>query len=68
MITVKDNPSLKRDERSNSIVNVDIEEMRKFKQMREENKNVHSLTAEVTGLKSEISDLKSLLGQVLSKL
>ena len=68
MITVKDNPSLKRDERSNSILNVDIEEMRKFKQMREENKNVHSLTAEVTGLKSEISDLKSLLGQVLSKL
>jgi hypothetical protein len=68
MITVKDNPSLKRDERSNSIVNVDIEEMRKFKQMREENKNVHSLSAEVTGLKSEISDLKSLLGQVLSKL
>ena len=68
MITVKDNPSLKRDERSNSIVNVDIEEMRKFKQMREENKNVHSLTAEVTDLKSEISDLKSLLNQVLSKL
>jgi uncharacterized protein YceH (UPF0502 family) len=67
MITVKDNPSLKRDERSNSILNTDIEEMRKFKQMREENTKVHSLSSEVTDLKSEISELKNLLRQVLSK-
>jgi uncharacterized protein YceH (UPF0502 family) len=67
MITVKDNPSLKRDERSNSIVNVDINEMRKFKQMREENNKTHSLSSEVADLKSELSELKNLLRQVLSK-
>jgi hypothetical protein len=65
MIQVKDNPNLVRDERSNSILNTNLDEMLKFKNNRNENSK---LSIEVNELKSEISDLKSLLNQVLSKL
>ena len=65
MIQVKDNPNLVRDERSNSILNTNLDELKKFKENRNENLK---LSIEVNELKSEISDLKSLLNQVLSKL
>jgi hypothetical protein len=65
MIQVKDNPNLVRDERSNSILNTNLDELKKFKENRNENLK---LSIEVNELKSEILDLKSLLNQVLSKL
>jgi|688.fasta_scaffold1979061_2 hypothetical protein len=65
MINVKDNPNLKRDERSNSILSTNIEELNNFKANREVNKK---LSHEVNELKSELSEIKSLLSQVLTRL
>lgn len=68
MITVKDNPSLVRDERSNSILNTNLEELKMFKLERLEQQKVHSLINEVDMLKTDVSEIKSLLFQILNKM
>jgi ribosomal protein L28 len=65
LISVEGNTSLKRDISSNAIVNIDKNSYEEYVIMRQ--KKIEERT-EIEIIKTEISELKTLLQQVISKL
>jgi hypothetical protein len=70
-VKVKDNDSLVRDVSSGAIINTNTAEYEAYLNRRKLNKEtrqqVHSNAAEIQELKSEISEIKSLLISLINK-
>jgi hypothetical protein len=64
LITVEGNPSLKRDPKTNAIVNTNNQGYEEYIRNRESKK---SQQEEIESIKTDIAELKSLLLQVLNK-
>jgi len=65
LIKVKDHSGLHRVEESGAIINASVEDYNKYKKKRE---SMLSQKKRLDNLENDISEIKSLLGQIASKL
>lgn len=72
LIRVKDNPHLARDEYSKAIINTDTKGYESYMNTRERMKRQQELllnnTQEIQNLKEDVSEIKNLLEQLVTKL
>jgi hypothetical protein len=64
LVSVEGNPSLKRDQNTNAIVNTNTQSYEEYIRNRE---NRQAQQSEIDSIKQEIAELKSLILQVLNK-
>lgn len=71
LIRVEDNPNLRRDAKTNAIVDVDSDAYKNYirnKQLRQEQQLKNTLFEErINNLESDISDIKRLLTQLVER-
>lgn len=71
-LKIKDNDKLIRDESSNAILNVDINSYNsyliQYKKKYNEIKKMKDYESQLNELKGEISDIKSMLSQIVNKM
>lgn len=60
-----DDPNFMRDESTNALINTNVTAYKLFKQQRAQIQNNQSLQEEVRDLRSEIDELKQLLGKLI---
>lgn len=67
---VEDHPNLIRDDATNAIINMDVTEYNNYKSLKKikdkEYERVQSLENEMTNIKDDLSEIKSLLKNLLS--
>jgi hypothetical protein len=66
-IPVLDNPTLVRDSQSKAILNTNVEGLKVHKQQREERMRVKRMLDEFDSVKSDLSEIKNLLKELLTK-
>lgn len=66
-LKVIDHPDLVRQKHSKAILNVDVKELNKYKQEREEKMRLKRLLDESDQMKSDIEEIKSLLRQLIGQ-
>ena len=66
-IKVKDHPNLVRDSQSNAILNVDNIALNKYKQERDRLLKLNRVVEEHEQIKNDISDIKSMLIELMEK-
>lgn len=66
-LKVVDHPDLVRQKDSKAILNVDVKELNKYKQERDEKMRLKRLLAESDQMKSDIEEIKSLLRQLIGQ-
>lgn len=60
-------PGLLRDPKTKAIINTNDQEYQRILETRKKAQEVNDLRSEVDGIKNDISDIKSMLTQLLSK-
>jgi len=63
-VKIEDNPNLVRDKESNAVLNTDLNALQKYKMKRNLDRQRDN---EISELKKEISEIKSLLYQMVNK-
>jgi len=63
-LKIEDNPNLVRDKTSNAVLNTDMDALQKYKMKRNIERQRDS---EISELKTEMSEIKSLLYQLVNK-
>jgi len=66
-IKVKDHTNLVRDKNSNAILNVDNDALNKYKQERDRLLKLNRVVEEHEQIKNDISDIKSMLIELMEK-
>ncbi len=67
LIRVHDNRDLARDRNSNAILNVNTQELNKYKKDREEKLKIRQVIEDQEQLKQDINDIKLLLQQLIGQ-
>lgn len=66
-LKVKDHPDLVRDTKSNAILNTDVSALNKYKEEREFKLRLARVIQEHDEVKKDISDIKSMLSELLKQ-
>lgn len=66
-LKIVDNEDLVRDTKSNAILNTDLDALNKYKAKRAREKKINNVVEEVESLRDEISEMKSLLMQLVQR-
>ena len=64
MIKIKDHENLIRDEKSNAVLNADMSGLKAYRERRKKNLQ---MVQDVENLKSDVSEIKNLLLQLIEK-
>lgn len=64
---IVDNEDLVRDAKSNAVLNTDLDALDKYKKRRAREKQVNKVVEEVDSLRQEMTEIKSLLMQLVQR-
>lgn len=67
MIRIQNNPHLFRDADSKGIINTDIASLQEHRNRRKFAMDMNTINSEITGMKNDINDIKTLLHALLNK-
>jgi hypothetical protein len=67
-LKVIDNKKLLRHANSRGIVNIDNDELKKYREERDRAKKLNNIIEEQDKINQELNDIKSLLSQILNKI
>ena len=67
-LKVIDNKKLLRHASSRGIVNIDNDELKKYREERDRAKKLNNIVEEQDKINQELNDIKSLLSQILNKI
>jgi hypothetical protein len=67
MLTRTSDPNFFRDESNSALINTNVSAYRLYKQRRDGDKTIASLNDDVNHLKSEVTELKKLIKELLEK-
>lgn len=67
-LKVIDNKNLLRHASSRGIVNIDNDELKKYREERDRAKKLNNIVEEQDKINQELNDIKSLLSQILNKI
>lgn len=64
---VKENSSLVRDVSNHALINNDLDALRAYKKKKHASQQIETLGTEINNLKSDMSEIKDMLTQILTK-
>lgn len=67
MLSKTSDPNFYRDESNHALINTNASAYKLYKQRREGEKTISSLNEDVKGLKSEVTELKNLIKELMEK-
>lgn len=66
-LQVKDNPGLVRDSRSKAIVNVDVSAFSEYQNKKTMQNKMINMSEEINDLKQSMTEIKTMLSQILQR-
>lgn len=63
---VKDHPELIKDEDSKAVLNTDVTALEAYRKRRQQNRSVQNMCDELNNLKSEMTEIKSMLKEIIN--